>query len=192
MAYLLKLLLLLLTAPLDHGVHGNTFPIDEEDLIDYIQSRIRSMDAAKIQNSFQNPKPVSGLVEAKTHAMHYFDPSVVAKVDIKDAEQKIIVQKGSAYNPLEHFSLPQNLLFFDGDQKEHIRWAKTHESEAKWILVKGNPFDLEKKEKRPVFFDQNGLLVQKLSIKAVPARVTQEGMRLKIESIPIEEASCDS
>lgn len=202
MADFLNTILLLanLTGPLsikDFGVQGQTFPIEEENLIDYIQDSIKSdSDDKRIQEhysqSFKNPEPVCGLSEAKKSTIHYFDPTIIAKTDIKDEEGKIVIPRRTAYNPLEYFSLSQDLLFFDGDQAEHIQWAKSLGKESKWILVKGKPFELEEKENRPVFFDQGGLLVQKLSIKTIPARVTQEGRLLKIESMPIKESTCGS
>ena len=54
-------------------------------------------------------------------------------------------------------------------------------------LVKGKPLDLEAKEKLPTYFDQFGSLTHKLKIKHVPAKVTQEGLQLKIEEILLED-----
>ena len=201
MADLLKFTLLLtsLTFPLgakDYGVHGKVFHIEEEDLIDYIRNRIKTLDVDKLQEKsthcLKHPTPVTGLSEAKTYAMHYFDPTVVAKEDVKDGEGNTIIPKGSSYNPLDCFSLTQDLLFFDGDNQEHIAWAKGCGNQTKWILVKGNPFPLEEEHARPIFFDQHGTLVQKLSIQAIPSRISQEGKRLKVETLPIKEMSCGS
>jgi conjugal transfer pilus assembly protein TraW len=178
----------------DYGIHGQTFPIAEEDLIDYIQKRMKCTDDQIIREhyvrSFQNPQAVSELSKAKIEKIHYFDPTVISKADIKDKYGKIIIQKGASYNPLDYFALSQELLFLDGDQESHIQWAKSCEKEAKWVLVKGKPFELEERENRPVFFDQSGVLVKKLSIQDIPARVSQEGKRLKIESIITKEAIC--
>lgn len=201
MADLLRVLFLLanLATPpsiKDYGVHGRTFPIEEENLIEHIQSRIQNTGEERFQKycveTYKEPQAVVGLIDASVHAIHYFDPTIITKVDIRDGEDRIIITKGSSYNPLEFFSLAQDLLFFDGDQKEHVQWARSMGKESKWILVKGKPFQLEEQENYPVYFDQRGLLVQKLSIKAIPAKVTQEGTRLKIESIPIEELTCGS
>lgn len=178
----------------DFGVHGKTFLIAEEDLLDYIKKRIKATDSQAIQkhyeNAFQNPSPVQNLAIAQTETVHYFDPTIVAKIDVKDNQGKIIVKKGSSYNPLDYGPLSQDLLFFDGEQASHIQWAKNQSQEAKWILVKGKPFELGEQENRAVFFDQFGLLTTKLSIKEIPSKVTQEGKRLKIESALIKEIAC--
>jgi conjugal transfer pilus assembly protein TraW len=36
---------------------------------------------------------------------------------------------------------------------------------------------------RPVFYDQQGLLVRRLGIRQVPALVTQDGRRLRIDEL---------
>jgi len=208
MADLLKFTLLLtsLAIPIgaqDFGIHGRTYPIEEEDLIDYIQNRILSLDDQTLSSiqgkareqygeSFQRPNSVQGLMQATKYEIHYFDPTIITKEDIKDNNGKTIIPKGTSYNPLEHVSLTQDLLFFDGDQEEHVEWAKSFGNQTKWILINGRPLELEQREDRPVFFDQFGVLSNKLSIKAIPARITQEGTRLKIELIPFEEIACAS
>lgn len=208
MADLLKFTLLLtsLTIPIgaqDFGTYGNTYPIEEEDLIEYIKARIRSLDNQALdeiqsklskhyKGRFQRPKPIDWLGRAEKHKILYFDPTIITKEDIKDEKGKVVIPKGTSYNPLEHTSLSQDLLFFDGDQEEHIKWAKSFGDQTKWILINGKPLELEEQEKRPVFFDQYGILSKKLSIKAIPARISQEGKLLKIELIPLEELACAS
>jgi conjugal transfer pilus assembly protein TraW len=178
----------------DYGVHDQTFPVEEEDLLAYIQTKASSLDTKQFQSHdrFQLPAPVDDLLEASTHSIHYFDPTIRANEEIKDAEGKIIIAKGASYNPLESFYLSQALLFFDGDNKEHIAWAKSKGDRTKWILVKENPFALEEENERSVFFDQHGILVKKLTITSIPSHVSQEGKRLKIESCPLKEGTCSS
>ena len=185
----------------DYGNHGHVFPIIEESLIEYLEKRIQSLTqqerediSHKVQEHYKktllNPNPVKNIKRALTHAVHYFDPKIVAKQDIQDAQGKIIVEKGASYSPLEHVSLSEDLLFFDGDDAAHIEWAKSLEGSTKWILVAGHPLDLEKQENHAVYFDQNGLLTRKLNITAIPARVSQDGVLLKIEAVPMEGKGC--
>ena len=49
--------------------------------------------------------------------------------------------------------------FFDGSNENHVEWAKQH-MEAKWILVKGSPLDLEDETNHDVYFDQQGNVLQ--------------------------------
>ena len=47
----------------------------------------------------------------------------------------------------------------------------------------GSYLELMRRWKRPVFFDQQGTLTDKLGIRHVPALVSQEGKRLRIDEI---------
>ena len=40
---------------------------------------------------------------------------------------------------------------------------------------------------RPVYYDQHGLLTAKFGIRQVPALVSQEGMRLRIDELEIPQ-----
>ena len=60
--------------------------------------------------------------------------------------------------------------------------AATH---ARSILVGGSYLDLMKSWRMPVYFDQQGLLTRRLGITQVPALVSQEGLRLRIDELEI-------
>ena len=51
------------------------------------------------------------------------------------------------------------------------------------ILVGGSYLDLMKSWRTPVFYDQDGLLIKRLGIQHVPAIVSQEGLRLRIDEL---------
>ena len=105
----------------DYGPHGQTFPIEEEDLIEYLQQKTQSLTPRQIAETNQKLQenykrqltdPHSLKIQTSTSfSVHYFDPTVVAKQDIKDSTGNIIVAKGTSYNPLHHFSLLEPLLF---------------------------------------------------------------------------------
>lgn len=199
----LSLFLIIATLPLGAislGVHGRQFPIEEQDLILYLEKRISSLsleerEKALLQveqhyrKAIEQPSGAS-LKSAKFYEVRYFDPTVYAHEDFEDQEGNIIVPKGTLYNPLSQYELQEELLFFDGNNLDQIAWAKDQEADAKWILVNGNPLALEESEARPVYFDQYGAIVKKLSIESIPARVSQEGIRLKVEMIPMEAPCC--
>lgn len=182
----------------DLGSRGHLFPIEEEDLLIYLKKRVLSLSEEereqleeeakrRVVKSIQEPKAVEGLREAKVYRRFFFDPSITAQEDFKDAEGKVIVARGSKVNPLDTVSLPESLLFFDGSDERQLRFAKEDVDRSTWILVKGKPLDLEEREERPVYFDQSGVLVRKFSITHIPAKVSQEGKMLKIEEFPLEE-----
>lgn len=168
-------------------------------MLEEIQKKLRTMEASgklakKVEEakkrsiaSAQYPKPVAGLGRSQTRRTYYFDPSIQSNLDIKDAEGKVIVAAGKTLNPLDYTSLTQWLVFFDGTDEGQVKAAEALARKYEWmvkpILVNGGPMDLMKRWKRTVYFDQGGYLVHKLGIENVPALVTQEGKRLRIDEV---------
>ena len=189
----------------DFGVRGKIAPIEEQDPIVLIQSKLKIMEERgeleqhnrelqkKTRAAIERPKPVEGIFKVKESRVFYYDPTYIVPEDLKDHMGQIIHPKGTRINPLETVSLSQNLLFFDGDDDEQVAFAKEKlkeklaESSLKLILVKGAPIALSEELKVPVYFDQSGLLTKKLGIHHVPALVTQERLRLRIEEIKRED-----
>ncbi|MBY0501703.1 MAG: type-F conjugative transfer system protein TraW [Alphaproteobacteria bacterium] len=184
----------------DFGTHGVIYPIEEEDPIALIQSKLKRMEErGELENHYQElqqktkagierPKPVEGITKACENRVFYFDPTYEVPEDIKDHMGQVFYKKGTKINPLETITISQNLLFFDGDDDGQVAFAreKLKENSVKLILVKGAPLALSEKIKVPVYFDQGGLLTKKLGIHHVPAFVTQEELRLRIEEIDLK------
>lgn len=199
----------------DFGVQGTIYPILEEDPISLIQDKLNAMEKSgelkqhnkelqeKTKVSVEKPKPVEGITKATEARVFYYDPTYIVAQDILDYAGKLIVQKGTKVNSLKTVSLPYSLLFFDGDDPEQKNWAKEQVEQAcvfdskandfnnscqklKLILLKGTPLSLSEEWKVPVYFDQGGVLTQKLGIKHIPAVLTQEDLRLKIEEIDVQ------
>ncbi len=176
----------------DFGIVGHVIPIKENNIIDVIRERAEAVtdcekDALqkKIRSHYEkklrNPKPVD-IAETRVYTIHYFDPTIIVNEDIKDHEGKTIIEKGTKHNPLIMSRLNNDLLLFNGDDAEQVEWAKSHS--GVWILVRGKPLELEESEKRPVFFDQQGILCKKFKVKSVPAKISQHDLLLKVESMP--------
>lgn len=183
----------------DYGVHGEVYPIEEEDMHDYLRRQLNSVSIEELisikermrsgyTGFFTKLPPVKGIEKAQTRSVSYFDPTVTAQMNMTDHEGTIIVKKGTQYNPLDHVSLPENLLFFDGDDPQQLSWAR--KQEGRWIFVKGQPLEAEQQEVRPIYFDQFGFLCKKLKITQVPALVSQEDKKLKIETFVLEGSPC--
>ena len=98
----------------------------------------------------------------------------------------VFVKAGSVINPLNTHQLQNALIFIDGDDQLQINWVLQQPQKSKIILVGGSPFDLMEVYERTFYFDQGGQLVKKLDIHHVPARVSQEGTKLKIEEVVVE------
>ncbi len=183
------------------GTYGHTYAPEEEDFLLYLNNQynllseneknlIRNQLRDHYKKQLLEPTPVKDIQQTTTHRTYYVDPTVTAKRDIKDHLGKIIVPLGTTYNPLIHIQYEKTLLFFDGSKSSHLAWAQKQPA-SHWILIKGKPLALEESEARPVYFDQGGTLCHWLKIQQVPARVTQEGTRLKIEEVNIGEDGCE-
>ncbi len=212
--FLVSALLVALTSvhAKDLGVKGERFPILEEDFSVFLTNKmqaipseywIRRKEEARKRLVFlaKHPSAVSFLKEARKYRSFHFDPSHVAKEEVKNSQGKVVVLRGQKVNPLHFTALSSGLAFFDGDNDEHIAWAKQQKGNFKWVLVKGAPIALEEKELLPVYFDQGGKYTSLFGIRHIPARVTQAGDHLLVEEIPLgwmakesgslQKGSCD-
>lgn len=186
----------------DLGVIGPVYKIAEQDILEYIKERLREMEKsgelAKWKEDsirrqveiFENPKPVPGIKQADAYRTFYVDPTYTLERDIIDENGNVIYPAGYKVNPFDYENLTKVLLFFDGRDEKQVEYARAlienSEKEIKPILVGGKPFDLMRKWKRIVFYDQGGVLSRKLHIEKVPAIVSQEGKRLRIDEIKID------
>ena len=97
---------------------------------------------------------------------------------------------GTRKNPLEVVGLSKHLLFFDArDPRQVVRARElidVYQGRVKPILVGGSYMDLMKAWKLRVYYDQEGVLVRKFGITAVPAIVSQEGQRLRIDEVLVK------
>lgn len=185
----------------DLGIHGNTYPITEKNLLEEIQEKLQEAKKDGRLEKFQdgvkkdmfsranNPESVKGIVKAVSDREWLFDPSVSLPEDLKDQNGRVFYKAGTKVNPLDKVSLTRTLLFIDGDDKSQVVWAldqhRRRKGRAKIILVKGKIIDLMRKNKVRFYFDQGGLFVRKFSIKAVPAFIEQQGKMLKIKEVAL-------
>ena len=183
----------------DLGVVGPVYQIAELSLLEVIVSRLREAEAtgllarlqrdarANVTRAIEQPAAIAGLTKTTKPRSFYYDPSIVVPYPITDAEGKVIVAPGTRVNPLDTVSLSNKLLFIDARDLEQLRRAQAilhqHQGKVKLILTGGSYLDLMRRWKRPVYYDQQGQLVEKFGIRHVPALVSQEGKRLRIDEI---------
>ena len=180
---------------------GPIYPIVEPDMLQEIMRVLRekekSGELAKMQKeaierskrSAEEPKPVEGVTRTTRARTFYWDPSVTAPKTITDPQGRVVVTAGTRMNPLDHVSLSNHLLFFDGRDREQVAKAaeliRKYEGRVKAIMVSGPVMELTRQWKFQVYFDQGGFIVQKLGIKQVPALVSQDGKRLRIDELEV-------
>lgn len=182
------------------GTIGPTYPIAEKSLLEVIMARLRAKEASgelkKLEQeardraafAVNNPKPVAGLRRAEAPRTFYFDPSFTLQTNVVDERGALLFPAGTRKNPLEVVSLSKHLLFFDARDPRQVARARElidhYQGKVKPILVGGSYMDLMKRWNKQVFYDQDGTLVRKFGITAVPAIVSQEGQRLRIDEVP--------
>ena len=183
------------------GTIGPTYPVAEKNLLDVIMARLRAKEASgelkrheqeardRAAYAVNNPRQVDGLRRAQAARTFYFDPSFTLQSNVVDSTGAVLFPAGTRKNPLEVVSLSKHLLFFDARDTGQVARAREliehYQGKVKPILVGGSYLDLMKRWNKPVFYDQDGTLVRKFGIAAVPAIVSQEGQRLRIDEVPV-------
>lgn len=184
----------------DLGTWGNLFEPAEQDMLVFIQSRLKSMEESGELGRLQNeatervkrnavrPPPVAGITPAVKYRRFSYDPTFVVNETITDMKGNIIARKGDRVNPFDKVPFSQTLYFIDGDNRDELTWIKQQLSATtnfKVILVKGNIKDTSDALNERIYFDQAGVLTTKFRIEHTPARVSRDDRVLKIEEIPV-------
>lgn len=182
------------------GTIGPVYAITEPDLMVEIDTTLRQATAngrlakfeqearTRILRGIEDPPPIAGITKATSRRTRFHDPSMVVPETITDAAGRIVVPAGTRVNPLDTVSLSKPLLFFDGRDDAQVTRARElldrHRGAMKPILTAGSWLALMRRWRQPVYFDQHGQMTARLGITRVPALVTQEGRRLRIDELP--------
>jgi conjugal transfer pilus assembly protein TraW len=197
------LLIALLTAlpcsARDLGTHGRVYPLVEEDLVKVMMAKAqaevdsgqwaRQIDKWRDQARERAARP-KGIVlpRAEQDRSFYYDPSIIVSHDIRDASGVLIYPKGTQVNPLDFVSMTQGLILIDGDDPEQIDWMLGLKDLAafKAVLTNGPILDLMQRHNHRLYFDQHQRLVNKFGVKALPARIYQDGARyLRVDEVAL-------
>ena len=107
-----------------------------------------------------------------------------------DHKGQVYYKAGTRVNPLDKVSLENKLIFIDGEDEEQLKYMidiyKKSEIKPTIILTGGSPVKLEEEYKLDFYFDQEGEIIKKLEIKAVPAVVAQEGKMLRVREVRLK------
>ncbi|MEK8087670.1 type-F conjugative transfer system protein TraW [Aquabacterium sp. A3] len=185
----------------DLGSIGPTYPISEANLLEFIAQRLRDKQASgeldRLQaqarergiQAVRQPQPVAGLRTTQQPRTFYFDPSFTLDRNILDPQGHLMFAAGSRHNPLDVVSLSRHLLFFDARDARQVSRAREliqrYRGQVKAILTAGSYLDLMKAWRTPVYYDQQGVLTRRLGIAQVPALVSQEGKRLRVDELEV-------
>lgn len=180
---------------------GPTYAIAEPDMLAVLESRLVSMRQSgelerrqreyrdRILRQVESPSVAVELPAAATRSSHFFDPAYIAPTEIRDHGGKVVVAKGARINPLELVGWSRQLLFVDGRHADQVALAErlSRDPLIRPVLTAGSYTRLMRRWQRQVYFDQGGRLVRRFVISALPARVLQDGARLRIDQIPVRE-----
>ena len=179
------------------GVRGQVWEIRETDLLTYLKGKASAFEEsgklakwqddakARARPYVETPNPVTGITRATVERSRLFDPSITVRKDILDHEGRVIAQAGTTINPLDYLPLSSDLLFIDGNDADQVAWALGIKTKNKIILTSGPVANLMRHHKRPLYFDQKGLITDRFGITTVPATVTQEGRALRVREFPL-------
>ena len=182
----------------DLGVRGATWAIAEPDLLEQIEARLLEMQRSgelarfeaeareRARRTLEEPPPVSGIAPATRERSRLFDPAIVVERDIRTPDGVLIAAAGTRVNPLERIALTRDLVFVDGRREAEVVWALAHDRSAKIVLLAGRPLDLMRRHGRSFFFDTGGTLAARFGIAVTPSLVAQEGARLRITEMPVD------
>jgi conjugal transfer pilus assembly protein TraW len=187
-------------AAADLGTIGPVYPIAEPDMLDEIQAVLKAKQTSgelerlqqtaykRMRGQIETPAAVAGVSRARRPRTWNVDPSVRFDESVVDHEGRVVIPGGTLANPLAVVRLSSVLLFIDGRDRAQVATARrlmdSSAALVKPILTAGSPVALARLWKRQVFFDQGGRLVQRFGIQAVPAKVSQDGLVLKVEEFP--------
>ncbi len=195
------------------GVIAPTFPIAEMDMLDWIQARLKHLEQtgemAKMEDKFKEqvkqsvkrPYPVEGITTTTSPSTFFVDPTLTLKEDITNEKGEVLFKKGFQINPFDATTWPngsglppikltKQLAFLDGDDERQIAWAKAYREQnpdvlIKWILTNGEPEKVFKALNERIYFDQQGNITRKLTIKHIPTLAKQDGKQWKMQEFNV-------
>jgi len=161
----------------DLGIYGTVWEIKEVNLKQLITEELQKVDLKKIELSYKSqaehfgehlkPNVLSSAEETKTF---YIDPSVSLSKNII-INGKVIYKKDTLVNPLTIIRPTENMLFFDGDDKDQLNFAlKAQKSEPyrlMLVMTKGDPIRLANKIHSPIYYATDGI-ISRFHIEKIP------------------------
>ena len=189
----------------DLGSMGNTFPIGEPSMLDYIKqkggelessgelARIQREAEERVRSHAVRPDAVFGYSKVKKDRIFHVDPIYVVPADITDLNGNVIAKAGQKINSLEVMAVrgikfDTEMIFIDGDSKKQRQWAKSVVSDkTKVILINGNVKETEDALNIPIYFDQYGSISKRYGLSKVPTIIKAEGFSLAVHEVDIHE-----
>lgn len=185
----------------DLGTMGNTFPISERDILEYIAGQIAKAKAAgklpamqrefteRVKKRVERPKPVEGLRKTEAPRTWLFDPTITVPQNFKHPDGRVFARAGDRINPLERMpGFDRVMILIDGDDPDQVAFGlrklkQVGVQRGRLILTNGAPLELMRKNKVQVYFDQEGRISGHFAVRQVPAVIERDGLRMRISEV---------
>lgn len=183
----------------DVGNFGPVWPIEEPDFLAEIIGRLKAMEAdgglAKMEKEMQDrtrayverPRGTDTLPTVQQARSFTVDLSIRLDQDLSDQNGVVFAAAGTVVNPLAHSAFRKTILFIDGDDPAQVDWAigQGDETNSLIVLARGAPLELMRKHGRRFWFDQDGIMIGRFQIAALPSRVTRADPVMLVEEVPV-------
>lgn len=160
---------------------GKTYDIAERDAEEELLSKVEKADwksaLSKPQDEWSAIRSYR-LPVAQTSKTRFHIPWYTSEMDVKDKNGRVIYKKGYTFNPLIYTRLPNRLFIVSPSTVKYL--MPQYKSTDQILLSGGNPFEVSKKLKIPVFTLDNKTK-ERLGVTVVPSIVSQKNTQLLIE-----------
>lgn len=171
----------------DVSTIGKVYPIQEQDALEEIEQRAKTVDWAEVskkkQSSWEAERSLKLPLAQENSSRQHF-PYYQVEFDVTDAKGKTIYPKGFKYNPLDHVTLPSRIVVIN---EGHATWIKDRLKINDMVIISsGNRIETSKMLEVPVFI-LDKKTKDRLSIKHVPTIIEQKINYLIISEFKVDE-----
>jgi len=184
------------------GIHGTTYPIAEESIIDTMKSRLATIDKdaieKRIMDSYWGNYHFTSVLPVTENKKYLLDPSIHVKEDILTPDGDYIARKGQIINPLDIMPFTKTILVFNPNNKEEFLLAKKLSiqffTEGKGLILLATELNTSRGWKhieeiqsvlKHNFYLLNSEVQDRFHISRSPTRISSQGNRFLIEEIKV-------
>jgi conjugal transfer pilus assembly protein TraW len=175
------------------GTIGMTYPIVESDLVEEIKASIDYEKLAKVMEEHRQSykaKDIYALPTVKRDRTFFVDMTYTLDHDIANENGEIMYQRGFTWNPLDYVSLPSGLVVINSEDRKQVEWFEkspyNRNRQIKLLISAGFAAPLIKQLDRPVFY-LTKTIADRLQLAAAPCVITQNGKKMMVQEIKIDE-----
>ena len=176
------------------GRVGAVYPIAERDALEEIEERVRGVNwekkfSAASPQAYRPAQPAQ-LPLAQRERVFLLDPSYRLERDLRDGDGRVLYPAGYTFNPLDYLPEVPTLVVIDGENPGHLAWLEQlpllgEEAKALVLLTRGDYEAIGARLGRRVFYIDR-LMVERLSLSAIPCVVRRKARYLEVQEIVLE------